>query len=63
MRRSIFILILIMDKQKISELAGKFARNGKGAGMGAGVMALVGAALYGGYQSFFTGYNLEYIKL
>ena len=52
-----------MDKQKISELAGKFARNGKGAGMGAGVMALVGAALYGGYQSFFTGYNLEYIKL
>lgn len=44
-----------MDKQKISDLAGKLARNGKGAGVGAGVMALVGAAVYGGYQSLFTG--------
>ena len=44
-----------MDKQKINDLAGKMMKGGKGAGVGAGFLALSGAVLYGAYNSFFTG--------
>ena len=44
-----------MDKNKLSDLAGRLQKGGKGAGIGAGLIAAAGAAVYGIYQSFYTG--------
>lgn len=46
-----------MDKNKLSDLAGRLQKGGKGAGIGAGLIAAAGAAMYGIYQSFYTGKN------
>lgn len=46
-----------MDKNKLSDLAGRLQKGGKGAGIGAGLIAAAGAAVYGIYQSFYTGKN------
>ena len=46
-----------MDKNKLSDLAGRLQKGGKGAGIGAGLIAAAGAAVYGLYQSFYTGKN------
>jgi prohibitin 2 len=43
-----------MDKNKLSDLAGRLQKGGKGAGIGAGLIAAAGAAVYGLYQSFYT---------
>ena len=52
-----------MDKNKLSDLAGRLQKGGKGAGVGAGLIAAAGAAMYGIYQSFYTGNELQGGKL
>lgn len=44
-----------MDKSKLTDLAGRLQKGGKGAGVGVGLLAAVGALGYGISQSMYTG--------
>lgn len=43
-----------MDPNKVQDFLGRLQRGGKGAGIGAGVLAAVGGIAYGLYQSMYT---------
>ena len=44
-----------MDPKKAQEMASRVKKMGKGGGIGAGVLAVAGAAVYGLSKSFYTG--------
>ena len=44
-----------MDPNKLGDLAGRLQKGGRGAGVGGGLLAAVGALAYGISQSFYTG--------
>ena len=45
----------IMDPKKAADMANRMKKMGKGGGIGVGVLAAAGAAVYGLTQSFYTG--------
>ena len=44
-----------MDGKKLGDLAGRLQKGGKGAGIGLGLLAAAGGAIYTISQSFYTG--------
>lgn len=46
-----------MDKNKLTDMANKLLKGGRGASVGIGVAAALGGAVYGLAQSMYTGQN------
>lgn len=46
----------------MEDVAGRFAKAPKGAGIGAGLLGALGAAAYGLYQAVYTG-NFYFIQI
>jgi len=44
-----------MDLNKLNDLANRIMKGGRGAGAGVGLLAAIGGAAYGVYQSMYTG--------
>ena len=44
-----------MDVNKLNDLANRIMKGGRGAGAGVGLLAAIGGAAYGLYQSMYTG--------
>ena len=52
-----------MDPKKAADMANRMKKMGKGGGIGVGVLAAAGAAVYGLSQSFYTGAILKLSNL